>query len=337
MTSTLTTSPGSQGTPPTESTRTSKAGLSALLKNQNLLLIVVLIVIGAAVTIVNPNFLKITNIVSILQQVSVLGILTMAMAMLLISGGIDLSLGMIMALSGVVISRVITDGGPVGLAVLLGLVVATLAGLINGLIISRTKTMPLIITLGMSSVYFGIALMVSGGGFMNFDGAFDSIGRTRILGVLPTTLVFLFTIVILSFILLNYTRFGRRVVAIGGNEENAYLSGIRVNRYKTLVYTIGGLLAGIASIVLVSRLDSIVATAGTGYELAALTAAVIGGVTFEGGRGSILGAFIGVLLMGVIANAMTILSVNSYLQTAITGGIIVVAVILSNISKMRRS
>jgi ribose transport system permease protein len=126
-------------------------------------------------------------------------------------------------------------------------------------------------------------------------------------------------------------------VAIGGNEENAYLSGIRVNRYKTAVYTIGGLLSGIASIVLVSRLDSIVATAGTGYELAALTAAVIGGVTFEGGRGGIGGAFIGVILMGVIANVMTILSVNSYLQTAITGVLIVVAVTLSNVSKMRRN
>lgn len=310
--------------------------LGRFAKNQNLLLLGVLVVICAAVTLANPNFLKLANIVSIFQQVSVLGILTMAMALLLISGGIDLSLGMIMALSGVVISRVITDGGPVWLAIALGLVTATVAGMINGVIVSLTKTMPLIITLGMASVYFGVALIVSGGGFMNFSGAFDSIGRTRIAGIFPTTLVFLFVVVIACFLLLNYTRFGRRIVAIGGNEENAYLSGIRLNRYKTAVYTIGGLLAGIASIVLVSRLDSIVATAGTGYELSALTAAVIGGVTFEGGRGSIGGAFIGVILMGVIANAMTILSVDSYLQTAITGAIIVVAVILSNIGRMRR-
>lgn len=310
--------------------------LGRLAKNQNLLLLGVLLVICIGVTIVNPSFVKLTNIVSIFQQVSVLGILTMAMALLLISGGIDLSIGMIMALSGVVISRVITDGGPIWLAILLGVATATAAGTLNGVIVSLTKTMPLIITLGMASVYFGIALIVSGGGFMNFSGAFDSIGRTRIAGIFPTTLIFLFVVVILSFLLLNYTRFGRRIVAIGGNEENAYLSGIRLNRYKTAVYAIGGLLAGIASIVLVSRLDSIVATAGTGYELSALTAAVIGGVTFEGGRGSIVGAFIGVMLMGVIANAMTILSVDSYLQTAITGGIIVVAVILSNIGKMRR-
>ncbi|AQP52305.1 ABC transporter permease [Tessaracoccus flavescens] len=309
----------------------------SLLRSQNLKLIGVLALIAIVITIVNPKFMKITNIVSIFQQVSVLGILTMAMALALISGGIDLSIGMIMALAGVIISTVIEAGAPVWLAVLIGVGVATLCGLVNGLIISLTRTMPLIITLGMSGVYFGLALVISGGQFMGFNGAFDLIGRTRIAGIFPATLIFLFVVVILMYVLLNHTRFGRRVVAIGGNEENAYLSGIRVTRYKTLVYTIGGLLAGVASIVLVSRLDSIVATVGTGYELSALTAAVIGGVTFEGGRGSVGGAFIGVILMGVISNAMTVLSVNSYLQTAITGAIIVVAVVLSNLGKMRRT
>ncbi len=309
----------------------------SLLRSQNLKLIGVLALIAIVITIVNPKFMKITNIVSIFQQVSVLGILTMAMALALISGGIDLSIGMIMALAGVIISTVIEAGAPVWVAVLIGVGVATLCGLVNGLIISLTRTMPLIITLGMSGVYFGLALVISGGQFMGFNGAFDLIGRTRIAGIFPATLIFLFVVVILMYVLLNHTRFGRRVVAIGGNEENAYLSGIRVTRYKTLVYTIGGLLAGVASIVLVSRLDSIVATVGTGYELSALTAAVIGGVTFEGGRGSVGGAFIGVILMGVISNAMTVLSVNSYLQTAITGAIIVVPVVLSNRGKMRRT
>lgn len=309
----------------------------SLLKNQNVLLLLALAMIAVVVTAINPNFVEVRNIISIFEQVSVLGILTVAMALLLISGGIDLSIGSIMALAGVVISRIITSGGSVWLAVLAGLLSATLCGLVNGLIITLTKTMPLIITLGMAGVYFGIALMVSGGQFMNFSGAFDGIGRTRIAGVLPTTIIFVIVVVLLAFVLLNYTRFGRRIVAIGGNEENAYLSGIRVNRYKIAVYTIGGLLSGIASIVLVARLDSIVATAGTGYELSALTAAVVGGVTFEGGRGTIGGAFIGVVLIGVIANAMTILSVNSYLQTASTGAIIVVAVIMSNLQNLRRA
>lgn len=313
-----------------------RPGVPGLLRNQNVQLIAVLVVIAIAVTLVNPNFIRLNNIVSIFQQVSVLGILTMAMALALISGGIDLSIGMIMALSGVVISKLIESGQSVPVAVLVGIVAATVCGLVNGLIISLTKTMPLIITLGMSGVYFGIALVISDGKFMGFGGAFDFIGRTRIAGVFPATLIFLFVVVALMFVLLNHTRFGRRVVAIGGNEENAYLSGIRVVRYKTVVYMIGGALAGVASIVLVSRLDSIVATVGTGYELSALTAAVIGGVTFEGGRGTVVGAFIGVILMGVVSNAMTVLAINSYLQTAITGGIIVVAVILSNVGKMKR-
>jgi ribose transport system permease protein len=308
----------------------------SIFKSQNALLLGVLVLIAVVVTILNPAFIGLNNIVSVFQQISVLGILTMAMALLLISGGIDLSVGTIVALCGVVMSQIISAGAPVAVAVGVGLAVGAACGLVNGVIVSVTKTMPLIITLGMSSVYFGLALIISGGKFMGFGGAFDSIGQSRIFGIVPPTTIFLIVVVILAFLLLNYTRFGRRIVAIGGNQENAYLSGIPIKSHKVAVYTIGGLLSGVASIVLVSRLDSITATAGTGYELQALTAAVIGGVTFEGGRGTIAGAFIGVVLLGVINNVLNILSVNSYLQTAITGGIIVVAVVLSNIRSLRR-
>jgi ribose/xylose/arabinose/galactoside ABC-type transport system permease subunit len=307
-----------------------------LFKNQKFALIAVILLISAGVGSVNSNFFGLNNITAIFQQISVLGILTMGMALLLISGGIDLSIGMIMALSGVVVSKIIMNGGSAPLAVLVGIVVGIACGLINGFIISKSKSMPLIITLGMGSIYFGIALIVSEGKFMNFEGKFEFISRTKLFGTFPITLLILLVMVVLAFILLNYTKFGRRIVAIGGNEENAYLSGINIDRYKIITYGIGGFIAGIASIVLVSRLDSIVATAGTGYELSALTAAVIGGVTFDGGRGSIGGAFLGVLMMGIISNAMTILSVNSYLQTAITGGIIVIAVVLSNLHKTRK-
>jgi ribose transport system permease protein len=317
--------------------RQSKLNLNvSMLRNQKIVLILVILLISIVVGSINPNFFGIVNIIAIFQQVSVLGILTMAMALLLISGGIDLSIGMIMALSGVVISKIIMSGGSVWAAVLAGISVGLVCGFLNGYIIAKSKTMPLIITLGMSSVYFGAALIVSGGQFMNFGGKFDAIGRTKFFNVFPVTLIFLFITAILAFVLLNYTKFGRRIVAIGGNEENAYLSGIKVIFYKVATYTIGGLICGVASIVLASRLDSIVATAGTGYELSALTAAVIGGITFEGGRGSIGGAFLGVIMIGLISNAMTILSINSYLQTAITGAIIVVAVVLSNMDKIRK-
>ncbi len=247
------------------------------------------------------------------------------------------SIGNIMILSGVVISKVIMGGGNVLWAVILGLLTGLVCGFINGYIISKTKCLPLIITLGTSQIFFGASLMITGGRFMNFSGKFDFIGRTKIFGVFPVMLTFLIVMVILTFCLLNYTRFGRRIVSIGGNELNAYLSGINVDRHKIILYSIGGLISAIASIVFVSRLDSITATAGSGYELRALTAAIIGGITFEGGRGTIGGAFIGVLLLGIINNAMNILSVWPYAQTAISGAIIVIAVILSNLENMRKT
>lgn len=307
------------------------------LKDQRVLMMLVILLITIVVTIISPKFVDIRNIVAIFQQVSVLGILTMAMAMLLISGGIDLSIGNIMILSGVVISKVIMGGGNVLVAVILGLLTGLICGFLNGLIIAKSKCLPLIITLGTSQIFFGASLMITGGRFMNFSGKFDFIGRTRIFDIFPVMLIFLIVMVLFAFFLLNFTRFGRRIVAIGGNERNAYLSGINIDRYKVIMYSIGGIISAIASIVFVSRLDSITATAGSGYELRALTAAIIGGITFDGGKGTIGGAFIGVLLLGIINNAMNILSVWPYAQTAISGAIIVVAVILSNLDVIRKA
>jgi len=305
------------------------------MKEQKILMVAVLVLITIVVSSINIKFIGIKNIVAIFQQISVLGILTMAMTFLLISGGIDLSIGNIMVLSGVVISKIIMNDGSLVFAIAAGLGTGLLCGFFNGLLISKSKSLPLIITLGTSQIYFGASLMITGGRFMNFAGRFDFIGRTKLLNIFPVMLIFLISVVFLSFILLNRTKFGRRIVAIGGNELNAFLSGINIDKYKIIIYSIGGFISAVASIVFVSRLDSITATAGGGYELKALTAAIIGGVTFEGGRGSIGGAFIGVLLMGVIANSMNILSVWPYAQTAISGAIIVIAVILSNIDKIR--
>ena len=307
-----------------------------LLRNQKMQMVLVIIGITIIVSIINPKFIGIKNIVAIFQQISVLGILTMAMTLLLISGGIDLSIGNIMVLSGVVISKIIMNDGNIAVAVIAGLLTGIACGFVNGMLVSKSKCLPLIITLGTSQIFFGASLMITGGRFMNFSGKFDFIGRTKIFDIFPVMLIFLIIMIFLSFILLNKTKFGRRIVAIGGNEWNAFLSGIDVDRHKIIIYSIGGLISAIASLVFVSRLDSITATAGSGYELRALTAAILGGVTFEGGRGSIGGAFIGVLLMGVITNAMNILSVWPYAQTAISGAIIVIAVIVSNMDRIRK-
>lgn len=306
------------------------------LKNQRLILLIVIIGIIFTVSVINPRFIAISNILTIFQQISVIGILTMAMSMLLISGGIDLSVGNIMTLSGVIMSKIIAETGNVFFAVLAGIIVGILCGMLNGAIISKSKCIPLIITLGMSQIFYGLSLTISHGRIMSFYGAFDIIGKTKIFNIIPLMLFIFIVVVFLSFVIMNSTKFGRRIVAIGGNEKNAFLSGINVDRYKIMIYSIAGFYCSMASIIFSSRIDSITANAGTGYETNALTAAIIGGVTFEGGKGTIFGAFLGCVLMGVISNAMNILKIDSYIQTIITGIIIVIAVILSNINNIRK-
>lgn len=307
-----------------------------LLKDQRILLALVILLIVAVVSIINPRFIAVKNLITIFQQISVIGILTMAMSMLLIGGGIDLSIGNIMVLSGVVMARILGDGGSVLTAVVLGVLVGIACGLLNGAVIAKSKCIPLIITLGTSQVFYGLALTISGGRIMSFGGAFNAVGKTRLFDVFPVMLFVLMFMVAISYVLMNRTRFGRRIVAIGGNEKNAFLSGIHVTKYKILIYGIAGFFCSIAAIIFSARIDSITANAGAGYETSALTAAIIGGVTFDGGKGTISGAFLGCVLMGVISNAMNILQVETYIQTIITGGIIVSAVVLSNINNMKK-
>lgn len=306
-----------------------------LLKDQRVLLAIVIVAIVIIISIINPRFIAISNIITIFQQISVLGILTMAMSMLLISGGVDLSIGNIMVLSGVVMSILLGAGLPVVVAVLAGLAVGTMCGLVNGVIIAKSKCIPLIITLGTSQAFYGMALSVSGGSIMSLGGAFNGL-KTQIAGIFPVMVLVLLMMTAVAYILMNYTKFGRRIVAIGGNEKNAFLSGINVTRYKIIIYGIAGFFCAVASIVFCARIDSITSNAGSGYETNALTAAIIGGVTFDGGKGTISGAFLGCLLMGVISNAMNILRVPTYVQTIITGCIIVAAVVLSNINNMKK-
>lgn len=308
----------------------------AILKDQRILLSIVIAAIIVAVALINPKFIAVKNLITIFQQISVIGILTMAMSMLLISGGIDLSIGNIMVLSGIVMARILVDEGNVLIAVTAGILTAVACGVLNGFIIAKSKCIPLIITLGTSQIFYGLALTISGGRIMSFGGAFNAIGKTKLFDIFPVMLFVLIAMVLISYIVMNKTKFGRRIVAIGGNEKNAFLSGISVTKYKVIIYGIAGLFCSIAAIIFSARIDSITANAGGGYETSALTAAIIGGVTFDGGKGTISGAFLGCVLMGVISNAMNILQVETYIQTIITGCIIVGAVVLSNINNIRK-
>jgi len=310
--------------------------LKRAIKDQRFLLALVILGIIIIIAVINPKFIAITNLITVFQQISVLGILTMAMSILLISGGIDLSVGNIMVLSGIIISKALSSGISLFPALIAGCAVGIFAGFFNGIIIAKTKCIPLIITLGTAQIFYGISLTISSGRIMSFYGALNGL-KYKFFSIFPAMLLVLFVMTFSAYILMNKTKFGRRVVAIGGNEKNAFLSGINVTSYKIAVYTLAGFFSAIAGIVFAARIDSITANAGSGYETNALTAAIIGGVTFDGGKGTIPGAFLGCLLMGVISNAMNILRVPTYIQTVITGCIIVCAVILSNINNLRKN
>ncbi|EGG91466.1 hypothetical protein HMPREF0491_02149 [Lachnospiraceae oral taxon 107 str. F0167] len=306
-----------------------------ILKDQRMLLLFVIFAIIACVTVINPKFITIKNIVTIFGQISVIGVLTMAMSMLLISGGIDLSLGNIMALSSVVMAALLAKGQNIFIVIFCGVITGLVCGLLNGLIIAKSKCIPLIITLGTSQIFYGLSLTISKGRIMSFSGVFDVLSKTKFFGVFPAMLIVLILMIILAYILMNKTIVGKRLMAIGGNEKNAYLCGIEIDKYKILIYSLSGIFCSVAAIVFSARIDSVTANAGLGYETSALTAAIIGGVTFEGGKGSIAGAFLGCILMGVISNAMNILQVETYIQTIITGIIIAAAVVFSNVASMR--
>jgi len=307
-----------------------------LLKSQHVVLGFVIVIIAVIISILNPRFIAVTNLLSIFQQISVLGILTMTMSVLLISGNIDLSIGHSMVLSGIVMGILVNNGVSIPLAGFVGIAVGGLCGFFNGLIVSYSRCIPLIITLGTGQIFYGLSLTFSRGRIISFNGTLDYIGKTKIFDVFPIMLFFLIFVITITSFMMNYTKYGRRIVAIGSNEQNAFLSGIRVLPYKISLYTIGGLFCGVAAIIFSARVDSVVAAAGGGYETRALSAAIIGGITFDGGKGTVSGAFLGCLLMGVITNALNILKVPTYIQTIISGAIIVAAVVLSNINNIRR-
>jgi ribose/xylose/arabinose/galactoside ABC-type transport system permease subunit len=295
----------------------------------------VILFLSVVITIFNPVFLTVRNVATVLQQSSVTGIAALCMVLLMISGGLDFSIGSIISLTCVTIAKLVEFEYSVPLAVLIGLAIATACGFVNGIIIAKSKCPPIIITLGMLYVYFGLALNIAQGRFLNLFGKFESLGQSQVLFVPFPVLVWAIMVGIM-IVLLRYTRFGRRLFSMGGNEEAAYLAGIGITFHKVAAYTLNGLIAGIAAIVLISRLGSVISNVGADYALRALSAAVIGGVSFEGGRGTVVGSVLGVILLGIVYNAMNLIGITAYFQNIVLGIIVVAAVVFSNLGKITR-
>ncbi len=291
-------------------------------------IISVLIVLVIILGISSPVFLSPRNIRNILQQISTVGILSMGMTVLMVSGGIDLSVGSSISVASVIVGKWLKAGYPAGMGIVLGLIIGCFIGYLNGLLASHTRAHPFILTLGNMTLFQGVAIIITEGyPITDLGEKFEFIGGATIRGV-PFIVIIFFAVLLICFFLLRYTRLGRIAYAIGGNEYTTYLAGIKVKRYKIIYYVMCGFLTGLASMVLASRISSAIPTMGAGYELQSIGAVVIGGTPLTGGRGSVWGTLTGVLLLGIIANGLNLLHVDASWQYIVTGSIIVLAVIL---------
>ncbi len=288
----------------------------------------------AALAIARPGFLTLANLVNLLRQISINGILAVGVTYVLLTGGVDLSLGSLVALTGVVAAAFAHPGEYTFLApVLMGILAGALCGLANGLMVTRGRIAPFVATLGMMTSARGLALLASGGRpVSNLAPAFTAIGSGDIAAV-PVPVVIFFAVALVSHLVLRNLRWGRYIYAIGGNEAAAFASGVHVRSVKAAAYMVCGALSGLAGVVLASRITTGQPNAGIGYELDAIAAVVIGGTSLNGGVGGVGGTVLGALLIGVINNGLDLLNVSSYYQQIIKGVIIVGAVWLDRSKK----
>lgn len=297
---------------------------------QKLVPFIGLIILFIIVTILNPAFIAPMNILNLLRQISINALIAFGMTFVILSGGIDLSVGAILALSSIMLAKMIMIGVTPILAVIMACLFGGMLGVINGILISKAKMAPFIATLATMTIFRGLTFVYTNGnpitGLSN-DFMFQVFGRGYIFG-LPVPVL---TVIIAFFILwclLHKTPFGLKTYAIGGNEKAAIISGIKVDKIKILIYALNGFLASLAGAILVSRLDSAQPTAGISYELDAIAAVVLGGTSLSGGRGRIVGTLIGALIIGTLNNGLNLLGVSSFYQLIVKGAVILLAVFI---------
>ncbi|KVS39904.1 ABC transporter permease [Burkholderia ubonensis] len=286
------------------------------------LILVAMIVVSS---IISPVFLSAGNFSNISRQISITTILAFGQTLLIICGLIDLSAGSVLALSGLLSVMFYKATGLFVPSMIVGIAIGSACGLVNGWIVTRFNTPAFIATLAMQTAARGGALMLTGGQNIYELDKFVGWGQGAVLGV-PSPVIFLVLIALLTWYLLNHTRLGRYIYAIGGNQEAARASGIRISRIKMAAFIVNGALVGLAGVLYMSRVNAGLPNAGIGFEFDAMTAAIIGGTSFSGGIGTAIGTLAGAFIMGFLGNIMNLLGVQSYLQQIIKGGIIVLAV-----------
>jgi len=282
------------------------------------------------VSILNPSFLEPLNLLNLLRQVAINALIAFGMTFVILTGGIDLSVGAILALSSALSAGMMVAGVDPIVAILIGCILGALMGMVNGLFITIGKMAPFIATLATMTIFRGLTLVYTGGNPITGLGdnyLFQLFGRGYFLGI-PVPAITMILAFVFLFVLLHKTPFGRKTYAIGGNEKAALISGIKVPKVKIMIYSLSGMLAALAGAILTSRLNSAQPTAGTSYELDAIAAVVLGGTSLSGGKGRIFGTLIGALIIGTLNNGLNLLGVSSFYQMVVKGIVILIAVLL---------
>jgi ribose transport system permease protein len=331
------------GTLPRETT---SSGISRLWQSealQRILALTALVILMIFFSLASPNFLQARNIEGIFLSTAVNGILAVGVTFVIITGGIDLSIGTVMTLAAVITAKLVTEGGasiPVG--ILGGVLTGALAGLINGVVISRMRVPPFVATLGMLYIAKGLSLILSELAPIYFErgSGFTDLATGVIIGIpnvinIPNAVLIMFGAALIGSFILFRTLLGRYTFALGSNEEAARISGVNTANWKTAVYTVAGIFSGLAGVMIAARLNSAQPSLGQGYELDAIAAVVIGGTSLSGGEGSITGTVIGAFVISILTNGLRILSVPQEWQMVVTGAIIILAVFLDMIRRRR--
>lgn len=296
-------------------------------------LILILVVLILALWIANPKFLSLVNITNLLRQTAIIGVLAIGMTFVILSGGIDLSVGSVLAFSSVVASKLMVSGMPIWLAITLALLSGALIGAIMGLLIHYGKVPAFIATLGGMTIVRALVMLVTRAEkIINLPDPISDFAIQRYLHI-PAMVYVWFLVIIIGFIIARYTTFGRNMYAIGSNEEAARLSGIKIGISICGIYAFSGLMSAVAGILMTARLGSGVPTAGQGYELDAIAAVVVGGASLTGAVGSILGTVLGTVIIATIKNGGTLLGINFFILDILIGSLIVIAVLIDQLRK----
>lgn len=311
-------------------TKMKKSALVHALKNSKVSLIVIFALYVAVISFINPRFISGMNIKNIFVQISITGVFSLGMLLVMLTGGIDLSAAAMSSLLGCISAKLLFGGANSALVILLVLVLGIVLGGLMGLIISRTSLEPFIVSLGFMSMYAGTTLLITNGSELSAGDKLAFLNKFP-LGLSTLAYIYFSITIIVAFILIK-TKFGKRLYYVGDNPQAAFYAGISVKNYKLSAYMINGFLIAIATLMAVARLNTASASMSDGKDIDAIAACVVGGVAMSGGKGDVLGVFIAVLFLGCMTNSMTVIGLSSYIATLLKGAFIVIAVVLAQIN-----